>query len=117
MNGDIRVLIVDDQRLMREGLRTLLELEDDLAVVGEAESGEAGVRAFAETQPDVVLMDLTLRGGMNGTETAAEILHLDPDARIVCTSDPRRATGESLMRRPSAPAAPCRRPRRRCTTA
>jgi DNA-binding NarL/FixJ family response regulator len=53
----IRLLLVDDQRLMRDGLRTLLELEDDLKVVGEAENGEVALEAYEKLKPDVVLMD------------------------------------------------------------
>ena len=62
MADPIRILLVDDQRLMREGLRILLELEPDLKVVGEAEDGQKAVEAYAEFQPDVVLMDVRMPG-------------------------------------------------------
>src|SRR5712691_2597647 len=57
---EIRVLLVDDQRLMREGLRTLLELHRDIRVVGEAGDGEQAEELTAELQPRVVLMDLRM---------------------------------------------------------
>jgi DNA-binding NarL/FixJ family response regulator len=57
---EIRVLLVDDQRLMREGLRTLLELHGDLHVVGEAGDGEQAEELTAQLQPRVVLMDLRM---------------------------------------------------------
>ena len=56
----IRVLLVDDQRLMREGLRTLLELHSDIRVVGEAADGEQAEQLTAELRPQVVLMDLRM---------------------------------------------------------
>ena len=56
----IRLLIVDDQRLMRDGLRTLMELEPDLEVAGEAEDGLAALEQYAALQPDVVLMDIRM---------------------------------------------------------
>ena len=49
MADPIRILLVDDQRLMREGLRILLELEPDLEIVGEAENGQAALDAYADT--------------------------------------------------------------------
>ena len=56
----IRVLLVDDQALLRAGFRALIEAEDDLEVVGEAGDGEAAVEVAQETQPDVVLMDIRM---------------------------------------------------------
>ncbi|MEU5841766.1 response regulator transcription factor [Rhodococcus sp. NPDC047139] len=58
----IRVVIVDDQVLVREGLRALLARTDDIEVVGEASDGDAAVRVVARTAPDVVLMDIRMPG-------------------------------------------------------
>ncbi|MBF6177328.1 response regulator [Nocardia otitidiscaviarum] len=59
----IRVALVDDQHLVREGLRALLERADDIEVVGEAATGATGVELVAATRPDVVLMDIRMPGG------------------------------------------------------
>jgi len=56
----IRVLIVDDQALFREGVRTILSVQDDIEVVGEASNGEEALRLAVQYQPDVVLMDLRM---------------------------------------------------------
>jgi DNA-binding NarL/FixJ family response regulator len=82
MAGLIRVLLVDDQRLMREGLRILLELESDLEIVGEAADGQAGLDAYAELQPDVVLMDVRMPG-MDGVEATWRLRQQWPDARVI----------------------------------
>ena len=58
----IRVLVADDHAVVRQGLRTFLELQEDIEVVGEAADGEAALRAAAELEPDVVLMDLVMPG-------------------------------------------------------
>ncbi|MBM7457595.1 response regulator transcription factor [Rhodococcus coprophilus] len=58
----IRVVLVDDQALVREGLRALLERTDDIVVVGEADDGDDGVLMVAATAPDVVLMDIRMPG-------------------------------------------------------
>ncbi len=58
----IRVLIADDHAVVRQGLRTFLELQDDIEVVGEAADGEQAIAAAAELEPDVVLMDLVMPG-------------------------------------------------------
>ena len=60
MADRIRVLIVDDHQMVRQGLRTFLDVQDDIEVVGEAADGESGVRAAGEVAPDVVLLDLRM---------------------------------------------------------
>ena len=78
----IRILVVDDQRLMREGLRTLLELEGDLVVVGEAEDGQAALDQYAGLRPDVVLMDVRMPR-LDGVEATRRLLQHWLDARII----------------------------------
>lgn len=68
----IRVLLVDDQRLMRDGLRTLIELETDLDVAGEAEDGLQAITAYRDLGPDIVLMDVRMPN-LNGVEATRRI--------------------------------------------
>jgi DNA-binding NarL/FixJ family response regulator len=82
MTETIRILLVDDQRLMREGLHILMELEPDLEVVGEADNGEAALRAYEKLLPDVVLMDVRMPG-MDGVEATWRLCERWPRARIV----------------------------------
>ena len=63
----IRVVLVDDEQLVRAGLRLILESEDDIEVVGEAGDGAAAVELVTKADPDVVLMDIQMPG-MNGME-------------------------------------------------
>jgi DNA-binding NarL/FixJ family response regulator len=76
-DGVISVLIVDDQDLIRLGLRTLLDSEDGMVVAGEAADGLAAVAAAARHRPDVVLMDVRMPG-INGIEATRRIV-ADPD--------------------------------------
>lgn len=68
----IRVCLVEDQTLVREGLRSLLELIDDIEVVAEARDGEEAIRVIPEVQPDVVLLDIRMPR-KNGLEVLAEL--------------------------------------------
>ena len=78
----IRILLVDDHPVVRHGLRGMLDAEPDLAVVGEAGSGVAGVELAAELAPDIVLMDLRMPDG-DGVEATARILARLPGTRVV----------------------------------
>jgi DNA-binding NarL/FixJ family response regulator len=78
----IRVLIVDDQRLMRQGLGTLLELEPDMEIAGEAEDGLIALEQFERTLPDIVLMDIRMPR-LDGVETTRRILARWPSARVI----------------------------------
>jgi signal transduction histidine kinase/ActR/RegA family two-component response regulator len=77
-----RVLIVDDHKIMREGLKRLLRFEADLEVVGEAEDGFQAVAMTDELEPDVVIMDVNL-GEMGGVEATRRILAKRPQVRVI----------------------------------
>ncbi len=78
----IRVLLADDQRILREGLRTILDLEPDLTVVGEAENGQRAVELASASRPDVVLMDLKMPL-MDGVEATRRIISCLPTCKVV----------------------------------
>ena len=78
----IRVLLVDDQRLVRAGLRMLCRTTTDVEVVGEAATGAEAIRQFEILVPDVVLMDLRMPG-VDGTTATARIVAARPGARIL----------------------------------
>lgn len=81
----VTLLLVDDHFVVRSGLAASLELEDDLRVVGEVDSGEAVAAAYERLQPDLVLMDLQLPG-MTGIEATAALLRSQPGARVLIFS-------------------------------
>jgi DNA-binding NarL/FixJ family response regulator len=78
----IKVLLADDQELMRMGFRMVMETQSDLCVVGEAANGQQAVNAARELQPDVVLMDVRMPE-MDGVEATRQIVDSASDARIM----------------------------------
>jgi len=77
-----RVLVIDDHPLFRRGVCQLLELEPGYAVVGEAAGGQEGIDRARELDPDLILLDLNMKG-MNGLETLRTMRDLEIDARII----------------------------------
>ena len=82
MADKISLLITDDHALVRQGIRAFLELQPDLTVIGEADSGEAAVRMAAELAPDVVLMDLVMPG-IGGVEATRKVKQVSPHSQII----------------------------------
>ncbi|BDG06863.1 response regulator [Anaeromyxobacter oryzae] len=85
MTARIRVLIVDDHAILREGVRALLQLHADIEVVGEAADGKAALEAVERLDPDVVLMDIAMPG-LGGIEASLEMKKLGRRARILILS-------------------------------
>lgn len=93
-NSPLRLLLVDDHAVVREGYRRLLERRGDLKIVGEAENAAEAYRLFKETAPDVAILDLSLPD-MGGIELIRRLVQRQPDARILAFSmhrDPLFAT-------------------------
>jgi DNA-binding NarL/FixJ family response regulator len=78
----LRIVLVDDHEVVRLGLRSLLERQPDLMVIGEAETADEAVRAVESLAPDVVVLDIRLPG-RSGVEACAEIKRRRPETKIV----------------------------------
>ena len=79
------ILIVDDHALLRDGMRTLLSVEDDMEVIGEADNGKDAIQLACSLRPKLVLMDLSLPG-INGLDAIAEIKRRAPEIRILAVT-------------------------------
>ncbi len=78
----IRVLLVDDHEMVRMGMAAYLSTEEDIEVVGEASSGEEGVRLAQELSPDVILMDLVMEG-IGGVEATRRVREVCPSCKVI----------------------------------
>ena len=78
----IRILLAEDQTLMRQGLKTILELESGFEVAGEVEDGKAAVKLALQLRPDIILMDVQMPQ-LNGVEATAAICRSWPEARVI----------------------------------
>lgn len=81
----IKVLLVDDHKLVRSGIRRILDESEDMEVVAEAQSGEDALRLAGELRPDVVLMDVSMPG-IGGLEATRKLVHFLPEVRIIALS-------------------------------
>jgi DNA-binding NarL/FixJ family response regulator len=81
----IRILLADDHKITRQGLRSLLEKQQDMEVVAEADNGRTAVRLAGEIAPDIVIMDLTMPD-LNGVEATRQIVADSPDVKVIALS-------------------------------
>lgn len=85
MSKKIALLIVDDHRLVREGLKSMLSQVADVAIVGEAADGRAAIQRAKELAPDIILMDISMPL-LNGLEATRLLLRENPSARVIALS-------------------------------
>ena len=91
----ISVLLADDHRVVREGLRALLERNHDINVVAEASDGQEAVKLAAQVKPDVVVMDISMPV-LNGIEATQQVIEVSPSTRVIILS--MYSTSEHIFR-------------------
>lgn len=82
MSAPIRIVLAEDHAIVREGLRSLLESQEGIAIVGEAEDGRQALQLIRQTSPDVVVMDINMPE-LNGIEATRQILTIHPDGKVI----------------------------------
>lgn len=82
MASKLKILIVDDHAIVRDGLAAILKFQKDMTVVGEADDGQAAIQKAQELRPDIILMDLMMPN-MNGTDATAAIKRILPNTQIL----------------------------------
>ncbi|MBN1661894.1 MAG: response regulator transcription factor [Anaerolineae bacterium] len=82
---ELKLLIVDDHAIFRQGLRALLDMEDDFTVIGEASRGDEAIAMVGDDPPDVILLDLHLPDG-SGSEFCRQLLDASPDSKVLILS-------------------------------
>ena len=85
MLGAVRIVLVDDHRLVRAGIRALLQQMDGIEVIGEAADGREGVEVTERLRPDVVLMDISMKG-LNGIDATAQLRRRNSEVKIIMLS-------------------------------
>lgn len=100
---DIKVLLADDHKIVRDGLRNLLEKEPEIKVVGEAEDGRETVQLSKKLSPEIVIMDIAMPD-LNGIEATRHIMAENPDIKVIALSmhSDRRFVSEMLKAGASA---------------
>ena len=83
--SQIKILLVDDHAVVRMGFKMLIEAEDDITVIGEAENGEGAIKLFQELKPDIIVMDITMPG-IGGIEAIDRIMAKDKNTKILVLS-------------------------------
>ncbi len=81
----IKILLADDHAIVRQGLRSLLEKESDIEVIGEAEDGRKAMQLVRELEPDIVIMDITMPN-LNGIDATHEIMGEFPQIKVIALS-------------------------------
>ena len=100
--SQITILLVDDHAVVRMGFKMLIEAEEGIKVIGEAESGEIAVKLFQELKPDIIVMDITMPG-IGGLEAIDRIMAKDKNTKILVLSahedsvHPKRALNAGAM--------------------
>ena len=82
---EINILLADDHKILRDGLRNVIEKVVNLKVIAEEQDGREAVKLCAELKPDVVIMDVSMPG-LNGVEATQQIVHENPDIKIIALS-------------------------------